>query len=108
MAQNQSRPRLKKGTIEVYFDDMTKPHMSVVDKTYGKGRIGIGSFDDMNDFDNIKLGAGKTTVKRILLAFTILFLTGTAGQNPSAQTSSTSSSTTSRRLTSSFTIRKAS
>ena len=45
----------KKGTIEVYFDDMTKPHMSVVDKTYGKGRIGIGSFDDMNDFDNIKL-----------------------------------------------------
>ena len=34
---------------------MTKPHMSVVDKTYGKGRIGIGSFDDMNDFDNIKL-----------------------------------------------------
>ena len=29
--------------------------MSVVDNTYGKGRIGIGSFDDMNDFDNIKL-----------------------------------------------------
>ena len=26
-----------------------------LDKTYGKGRIGIGSFDDMNDFDNIKL-----------------------------------------------------
>ncbi len=44
-----------KGTIDVYFDDMTKPHMSVVDKTFGKGRIGIGSFDDMNDFDNIKL-----------------------------------------------------
>ncbi len=44
-----------KGTIKVYFDDMKKPHMSVIDKTYGKGRIGIGSFDDMNDFDNIKL-----------------------------------------------------
>ena len=44
-----------KGTIDVYFDDMTKPHMSVVDKTFGKGRIGIGSFDDMNDFDDIKL-----------------------------------------------------
>ena len=26
-----------------------------IDKTYGKGRIGIGSFDDMNDFDDIKL-----------------------------------------------------
>ena len=34
---------------------MSKPHMSLDDKTYGKGRIGIGSFDDMNDFDNIKL-----------------------------------------------------
>ena len=43
------------GKIEVFFDDMTKPHMSVVDKTFGKGRIGIGSFDDMNDFDDIRL-----------------------------------------------------
>ena len=45
----------KKGTIEIYFDDMKKPHMSAVDKTFGKGRIGLGSFDDMNDFDDIKI-----------------------------------------------------
>ena len=45
----------KSGKIEIFFDDMTKPHMSVVDKTFGKGRIGIGSFDDMNDFDDVKL-----------------------------------------------------
>ena len=45
----------KKGTIEVYFDDMKTPHMSITDKTFGKGRIGLGSFDDMNDFDNVKL-----------------------------------------------------
>ena len=45
----------KSGTITVYFGDMTKPHMQVTDKTFGKGRIGIGSFDDMNDFDDIKL-----------------------------------------------------
>lgn len=43
------------GTIEIYFDDMQKPHMKAVDKTFGKGRVGIGSFDDMDDFDNIKL-----------------------------------------------------
>ena len=43
------------GRIEVYFDDMETPHMSVIDKTFGKGRIGIGSFDDMNDFDDIRL-----------------------------------------------------
>ena len=45
----------KKGTIEIYFDDMKKIHMSAVDKTFGKGRIGLGSFDDMNDFDDIKI-----------------------------------------------------
>lgn len=45
----------EEGTIKVYFDDMEKPHMTAVDKTFGKGRIGIGSFDDMNDFDDVKL-----------------------------------------------------
>jgi hypothetical protein len=45
----------QKGTIEIYFDDMTKPHMTVNDKTFGKGRIGIGSFDDMNAFDQVEL-----------------------------------------------------
>ena len=45
----------RSGKIEIFFDDMKKPHMSVVDKTFGKGRIGLGSFDDMNDFDDIKL-----------------------------------------------------
>lgn len=47
----------KTGQIDIYFDDMTKPHMSVVDKTFGKGRIGIGSFDDINEFDDVKLYA---------------------------------------------------
>jgi hypothetical protein len=45
----------KTGTIEIYFDDMKKPHMKCVDKTFGKGRIGIGSFDDVNDFDDIRI-----------------------------------------------------
>lgn len=43
------------GTIEIYFDDMKQPHMQVKDTTFGKGRVGIGSFDDMNDFDDVKL-----------------------------------------------------
>jgi hypothetical protein len=47
----------KSGTIKVYFDDMEKPHIEAVDKTFGKGRIGIGSYDDMNDFDDIKIYA---------------------------------------------------
>lgn len=49
----------QEGTIEIYFDDMEKPHMTAVDKTFGKGRIGIGSFDDMNDFDDVKLYGNK-------------------------------------------------
>lgn len=45
----------KEGTIRLYFDDMEKPHMEVKDTTFTKGRIGIGSFDDMNDFDEIRV-----------------------------------------------------
>ena len=45
----------KDGSIKVYFDDMSKVHMEVKDTTFGKGRIGIGSFDDMNDFDEIRV-----------------------------------------------------
>ncbi len=48
---------VKSGKIEVYFDDMTKPHMTVEDKTFGTGRVGIGSFDDMNEFDDVRLFA---------------------------------------------------
>jgi len=44
---------LKAGTIKVYFDDMKTPHMQVTDRTFGVGRIGIGSFDDLNEFDDI-------------------------------------------------------
>jgi hypothetical protein len=41
------------GSIKVYFDDMTTPHMEVVDKHFTSGQIGIGSFDDLNEFDDI-------------------------------------------------------
>lgn len=45
----------KNGTIEVYFDNMNKAHMAAKDTTFGKGRVGIGSFDDPNEFDDVKL-----------------------------------------------------
>ncbi len=41
------------GLIQVFFDDMTSPHMQVTDETFGEGRIGIGSFDDLNEFDDV-------------------------------------------------------
>lgn len=45
----------QEGLIEIYFDNMESPHMTVVDKTFASGQIGLGSFDDMNDFDDVRL-----------------------------------------------------
>ena len=47
--------RVSDGTIETYFDDMKKPVMKASDKTFKWGQIGIGSFDDMGNFDNVKI-----------------------------------------------------
>ncbi len=41
------------GKIAIYFDDMEQPHLETNDKTFGEGRLGIGSFDDMDAFDSI-------------------------------------------------------
>jgi hypothetical protein len=43
------------GTIEIYFDDMQKPVMTASDKTFAYGRIGLGTFDDTADWDDITL-----------------------------------------------------
>jgi hypothetical protein len=48
------------GTIEIYFDDLQKPVMTAQDKTFAHGQIGIGTFDDTSDWDNVVLrGARK-------------------------------------------------
>jgi hypothetical protein len=47
------------GKIDVYFDDMTTPVMTAVDKTFTWGQIGIGSFDDTGRFDNLVLRGKK-------------------------------------------------
>jgi len=52
--------RTADGTIEIYFDDMETPVMTAVDKTFGAGQIGIGSFDDLDDFDDVKLYGKKS------------------------------------------------
>ncbi|MEM7456622.1 MAG: alkaline phosphatase D family protein [Planctomycetota bacterium] len=43
------------GEIKIYFDNMDEPIMSASDQTFVRGRLGIGSFDDMNDFDNVRI-----------------------------------------------------
>lgn len=45
------------GKIEVFFDDMEKPAMTATDKNFTKGRVGIGSFDDVGQFDDVRVTA---------------------------------------------------
>jgi len=40
---------VESGDIHVFFDDMEKPIMKTSDKTFTKGNIGFGSFDDTAD-----------------------------------------------------------
>lgn len=45
--------RASDGSIEVFFDDMEKPIMTAKNDKFAAGRVGIGSFDDMDAFDDI-------------------------------------------------------
>jgi hypothetical protein len=51
----QLRWKAETGHIAIYFDDLQRPLMQVEDQTFGAGRVGLGSFDDMNDFTDVRL-----------------------------------------------------
>ena len=52
------------GKIEVYYDDMKNPVMTATDRTFTTGRVGVGSFDDTGQFDQIALYGNKVPGKR--------------------------------------------
>jgi hypothetical protein len=52
------------GTIEVYWDDMAKPVQTATNKTFTWGQVGVGSFDDLGNFDNIVLRGTKGTPEK--------------------------------------------
>jgi len=45
----------EKGTIEVFFDDRPEPIMTAVNGRFDWGGIGVGSFDDTGQFDDVRL-----------------------------------------------------
>ena len=47
------------GKIEVYFDDMKEPVMTAIDRTFTWGQVGIGSFDDTGNFDDVLVYGNK-------------------------------------------------
>ena len=49
--------KVQSGLVEVYWDDMSNPVMTATDKTYAWGQIGLGSFDDTGNWDDIQLFA---------------------------------------------------
>ncbi len=58
--------KVEAGTIEVFFDDMETPAKTATDKTFQWGMIGLGSFDDLGMWDDVKINgieiSGKTPV----------------------------------------------
>jgi hypothetical protein len=55
--------RVADGTIEVYFDDLKTPAMTAKDKTFTWGRVGVGSFDDTGNWDDVKIHGVKVERK---------------------------------------------
>ncbi len=45
------------GTITVFFDDMNTPIMAANDTTFTAGSFGLGSFNDIGSFDDVKIWA---------------------------------------------------
>jgi hypothetical protein len=45
----------RSGWIEVFIDGASRPLFSVVDRTFTCGQVGIGSFDETGDFEDIHL-----------------------------------------------------
>jgi hypothetical protein len=47
------------GSTAVFFDKMDEPVMTAQDTTFRSGRIGLGAFDDLGNFDDIELRGRK-------------------------------------------------
>lgn len=47
------------GTIEIYYDDMKEPVMVAKDKSFTWGQVGLGSFDDTSNWDDLVLRGTK-------------------------------------------------
>jgi len=46
---------VRRGEIRAYIDDLETPILTAKDRTFLKGRVGLGSFDDLAYFDDFRL-----------------------------------------------------
>jgi hypothetical protein len=49
------------GKVEVFVDDFGTPVLTATDKTFVSGRVGFGSFDDLGEFDAVRLYGVRAT-----------------------------------------------
>ena len=59
--------KVESGLIEVYFDDMEKPQKVAHDNTFEWGLIGLGSFDDLGMWDDVKINGNPVENKEPVL-----------------------------------------
>lgn len=51
--------KVEPGSIEVFFDNLKEPVMTAQSKRFAWGQVGIGSFDDTGNFDDVRLWGRK-------------------------------------------------
>jgi hypothetical protein len=51
------------GSIEVFMDRESHPLFSVVDRTFTCGQVGVGSFDETGDFDDVEIASSDPRCK---------------------------------------------
>lgn len=44
-----------RGTIDIFTDGLSTPLFSAVDRSFNCGQVGLGSFDETGDFDDVEL-----------------------------------------------------
>jgi hypothetical protein len=52
------------GSIEIYFDDLKTPAQTATSKTFVWGRVGLGSFNNLGNFDNVVLRGRKVVPEK--------------------------------------------
>ncbi|MCX7420341.1 MAG: DUF1080 domain-containing protein [Planctomycetia bacterium] len=59
---------VKSGSVKVFFDNMDEPVMEANDTTFSWGQVGVGSFDDMGNFDNVFLFGNRVESQLVAVA----------------------------------------
>jgi hypothetical protein len=49
------------GEIKLFLDDDTEPRFQVTDRTHAYGLVGVGSFDNTGEFDDLRLSGTPST-----------------------------------------------